>query len=266
MKPQRRRGLFVQAAAVHWQVRGVGGCEWGRMSACNPTCDQPGWQGFRAVPWTHSPLFFYHQPVDTIEPHPPPCCQTCLRVFRSNRLVSNSQPTLCLSLSLSAGEKRSALSAQQRLWELLEPAGLAEDSGSSLWLRAYRQVLQEEGADEETQRKAVLMQLWATQVSHRSAGRGGGRGLSLWKAGVSVGNPRQKLRKLMEPDAVVRLSEVDCLHHVFVRPLKASGKGSTAKMLYRNTTTGCWIYKESSIGLVKHIWYHYYYDYYGDDV
>lgn len=51
----------------------------------------------------------------------------------------------------------------------MESAGLAKDSGSSLWLHDYRQVLQEEGADEETQKKAVLMQLWATQVSHRSA-------------------------------------------------------------------------------------------------
>lgn len=65
-------------------------------------------------------------------------------------------------------EKRTAQSVRQRLWELLAPAGLTEDSGSSPWLHAYRQLLQEEGTDEETQKKAVLMQLWASQVSPTS--------------------------------------------------------------------------------------------------
>lgn len=62
-------------------------------------------------------------------------------------------------------EKRKAQSVRLRLWELLAPAGLTEDMGASPWLQAYRRLLQEEGADEETQKKAVLMQLWATQVS-----------------------------------------------------------------------------------------------------
>lgn len=62
-------------------------------------------------------------------------------------------------------EKRTAQTVRQRLWELLAQAGLAEDSGSNPWLHAYRRLLQEEGADEEMQRRAILMQLWATQVS-----------------------------------------------------------------------------------------------------
>lgn len=65
-------------------------------------------------------------------------------------------------------EKRTAQSVRQRLWELLAPAGLTEDSGSSPWLHDYRRLLREEGANEETQKKAVLMQLWATQVSETS--------------------------------------------------------------------------------------------------
>ncbi|XP_030276987.1 prostacyclin synthase-like [Sparus aurata] len=65
--------------------------------------------------------------------------------------------------TLKPEEKRTAQSVRQRLWELLAPAGLTEDSGSSPWLHAYRRLLQEEGVDEEMQRKAVLMQLWATQ-------------------------------------------------------------------------------------------------------
>lgn len=65
-------------------------------------------------------------------------------------------------------EKKTAQTVRQKLWELLAQAGLTEDSGSSPWLHAYRRLLQEGGADEETQRRAVLMQLWATQVSEMS--------------------------------------------------------------------------------------------------
>ena len=73
--------------------------------------------------------------------------------------------TLSLTLLVCATEeKRTAQSVRQRLWEFLAPAGLAEGAGSSPWLQAYRQLLQEEGADKETQSRALLMQLWATQV------------------------------------------------------------------------------------------------------
>lgn len=68
-------------------------------------------------------------------------------------------------------EKRTAQSVQQRLWELLAPAGLTEDPETSPWLHAYRRLLQEEGVDKQTQEKALLMQLWATQVSQASEKR-----------------------------------------------------------------------------------------------
>lgn len=68
-------------------------------------------------------------------------------------------------------EKRTAQSVQRRLWELLAPAGLTEDSEMSPWLHAYRRLLQEEGVDKQTQEKALLMQLWAAQVSQTSEKR-----------------------------------------------------------------------------------------------
>lgn len=55
---------------------------------------------------------------------------------------------------------------KQKLWDLLAQAGLRQDS--SLWMQSYRRHLQAEGADEETQRKAMLLQLWATQVSEKT--------------------------------------------------------------------------------------------------
>ncbi|KAF7711616.1 prostacyclin synthase-like [Silurus meridionalis] len=63
--------------------------------------------------------------------------------------------------TLKSGEKQTAGLVKQRLWELLAQAGLREDS--SLWMQSYRHHLEEEGADKETQRKAMLLQLWATQ-------------------------------------------------------------------------------------------------------
>ncbi|XP_035518025.1 prostacyclin synthase-like [Morone saxatilis] len=83
--------------------------------------------------------------------------------------------------TLKPEEKRTAQSVRQRLWELLAPAGLTEDSGSSPWLHAYRCLLQEEGADKETQKKAILMQLWATQGNVGPA--------AFWLLGYLLTNP-----------------------------------------------------------------------------
>ncbi|XP_028262471.1 prostacyclin synthase-like [Parambassis ranga] len=83
--------------------------------------------------------------------------------------------------TLKSEEKRTAQSVQKRLWELLAPAGLTEDSGSNPWLHAYRRLLQGEGTDEETQKKAVLMQLWATQGNVGPA--------SFWLLGYLLTNP-----------------------------------------------------------------------------
>ncbi|XP_076870462.1 prostacyclin synthase-like [Brachyhypopomus gauderio] len=63
--------------------------------------------------------------------------------------------------TLKSGEKQAVGLVKSRLWELLALAGLREES--SAWMRSYREHLQEQGADQETQRKAMLLQLWATQ-------------------------------------------------------------------------------------------------------
>uniref|UniRef100_A0A3P8TIP8 Prostacyclin synthase n=1 Tax=Amphiprion percula TaxID=161767 RepID=A0A3P8TIP8_AMPPE len=83
--------------------------------------------------------------------------------------------------TLKPEEKKTALSVRKRLWELLAPAGLTEGSGSSPWLHDYRRLLQEEGTDEETQRRAVLMQLWASQGNVGPA--------AFWLLGYLLTNP-----------------------------------------------------------------------------
>lgn len=58
-----------------------------------------------------------------------------------------------------------ANSARGRLWELLTPASADRNAKDLSWLQSYIQHLQEEGLDADTQRKAMLLQLWVTQVS-----------------------------------------------------------------------------------------------------
>ncbi|KAG7219258.1 hypothetical protein INR49_019206 [Caranx melampygus] len=83
--------------------------------------------------------------------------------------------------TLKSDEKKTARGIQQRLWTLLSPAGLTQDPGSSLWLHDYRRLLEEEGADEDTQTRAVLMQLWATQGNVGPA--------AFWLLGFLLTNP-----------------------------------------------------------------------------
>lgn len=83
--------------------------------------------------------------------------------------------------TLKAEEKRTAQRVQKRLLELLAPAGLIEESGSSPWLHAYRRLLQEEGTNEEMQTKALLMQLWASQGNVGPA--------AFWLLGFLLTNP-----------------------------------------------------------------------------
>ncbi|XP_054641160.1 prostacyclin synthase-like isoform X2 [Dunckerocampus dactyliophorus] len=83
--------------------------------------------------------------------------------------------------TLKPEERRTAQSVRHRLWELLGPAGQTEDSGSKRWLHGYRRLLQREGADKEMQRRAVLMQLWATQGNVGPA--------AFWLLGFLLTNP-----------------------------------------------------------------------------
>lgn len=134
---------------------------------------------------TYNSLFMF--PMFMLHTSPTRLCfqdyVTCISLSTLDSLIKLAQSDLicftnvCLCLLLThlpacsclcvSEEKRTAQSVRGRLWELLAPAGLGEGSGSSPWLRDYRHLLQEEGVDEETQRKALLLQLWATQVSHR---------------------------------------------------------------------------------------------------
>ena len=50
------------------------------------------------------------------------------------------------------------------LWKLLSPARLATRAQRSNWLQSYLLHLEEIGVSEEMQARALVLQLWATQV------------------------------------------------------------------------------------------------------
>uniref|UniRef100_A0A672MT52 Prostacyclin synthase n=1 Tax=Sinocyclocheilus grahami TaxID=75366 RepID=A0A672MT52_SINGR len=62
-------------------------------------------------------------------------------------------------------EKQIASSAREKLWKWLTPSCLDRKPERQSWLGNYVQHLQDEGIDAETQRRAMLLQLWVTQVS-----------------------------------------------------------------------------------------------------
>ncbi|TRY89381.1 hypothetical protein DNTS_015312 [Danionella cerebrum] len=60
-------------------------------------------------------------------------------------------------------EKQIASSAREELWKWLTQSCLDGKTGRQSWLGSYIQQLQDEGVDAETQRRAMLLQLWVTQ-------------------------------------------------------------------------------------------------------
>lgn len=74
--------------------------------------------------------------------------------------ICNAHP-LC---SIPAGDKDHVSKVKGRLWRLLSPARLATRAHRSTWLESYLLHLQETGVSEEMQARALVLQLWATQV------------------------------------------------------------------------------------------------------
>ncbi|XP_053492268.1 prostacyclin synthase [Ictalurus furcatus] len=60
-------------------------------------------------------------------------------------------------------ELKIASSARKRLWELLCPDWFFTGTVAQSWMQTYLQHLKEQGIDTQTQRRAMLLQLWVTQ-------------------------------------------------------------------------------------------------------
>lgn len=72
--------------------------------------------------------------------------------------------TILLLCSVPAGDKDHASSVKDHLWKLLSPARVATRADRSSWLESYLRHLEEMGVSEEMQARALVLQLWATQV------------------------------------------------------------------------------------------------------
>ncbi|KAL4655962.1 prostacyclin synthase-like [Arapaima gigas] len=83
--------------------------------------------------------------------------------------------------TLKPEEKREAELVRKHLWSLLSPAQPGEGAAPSPWLQGYLKHLKEEGADEDTQTRALLLQLWATQGNVGPA--------AFWLLGFLLTNP-----------------------------------------------------------------------------
>ncbi|CAL9704666.1 unnamed protein product [Knipowitschia caucasica] len=108
--------------------------------------------------------------------------------------------------TLKPEEKKLSQSVRQRLCALLSPVGGGEeDSGAGSWVHSYRRMLQDEGVDHDTQNKALLMQLWASQGNAGPA--------AFWLLGFLLTNPDAMTAVKKEFRGISQTSET-CLFNV----------------------------------------------------
>ncbi|XP_070966849.1 prostacyclin synthase [Oncorhynchus clarkii lewisi] len=116
--------------------------------------------------------------------------------------------------TLKQEEKRTASLSQERLWELLSPAWLSRGKGSesSSWQQSYLSHLQTEGVETEMQRRAMLLQLWATQGNAGPA--------AFWLLSFLLTHPeamravRKEIRGLrLQEDGSLQRHPLDTLEH-----------------------------------------------------
>uniref|UniRef100_UPI0037E8249F prostacyclin synthase n=1 Tax=Semicossyphus pulcher TaxID=241346 RepID=UPI0037E8249F len=103
--------------------------------------------------------------------------------------------------TIKRGERKTAYSSRQRLWELLSPICLSGGSESDSWQQSYHHFLQEEGVDAEMQKRAFLLQLWTTQCNAGPA--------AFWLLGFLLTHPeamkavKSEIRRLTLQDPLI---------------------------------------------------------------
>ncbi|XP_068170456.1 prostacyclin synthase isoform X2 [Antennarius striatus] len=114
--------------------------------------------------------------------------------------------------SLKQAERKTVISTQEQLWELLSPKWTSRESESSSWQLSYHHFLQEEGVDAEMQKRALLLQLWTTQCNAGPA--------AFWLLGFLLTHPEAMEALKSE---ISGLSHRDAsLEHPLINPLEAS--------------------------------------------
>ncbi|KAK7155697.1 hypothetical protein R3I93_010368 [Phoxinus phoxinus] len=87
---------------------------------------------------------------------------TLTEVYEEFRRFDKLLPKLART-TVNKAEKQIANSAREKLWKCLTPQCFDGKPKDQSWLENYVQHLQDEGIDTETQRRAMLLQLWVTQ-------------------------------------------------------------------------------------------------------
>uniref|UniRef100_A0A8C1Y6V0 Prostacyclin synthase n=1 Tax=Cyprinus carpio TaxID=7962 RepID=A0A8C1Y6V0_CYPCA len=109
-------------------------------------------------------------------------------IYEAFRQFDKILPKLART-TVNKEEKQIASSAREKLWKWLTPTHLDRKSEHQSWLGNYVQQLQDEGVDAETQRRAMLLQLW---VTHGNTGPA-----AFWLLGYLLTHP-EALRAVRE--------------------------------------------------------------------
>ncbi|XP_062324609.1 prostacyclin synthase [Osmerus eperlanus] len=116
--------------------------------------------------------------------------------------------------TLNQGDRKTAVSCRERLWELLSPTwgpelgtrlGTAEGPDGLSWQQNYLQYLKEDGVGAEMQKRALLLQLWATQGNAGPA--------AFWLLGFLLTHP-EAMRAVREEIRGLPLQEGFPQHHL----------------------------------------------------
>ncbi|KAG7267008.1 hypothetical protein CRUP_028255 [Coryphaenoides rupestris] len=122
-------------------------------------------------------------------------------------LPSIKQRAFC---PVSCPEDKLATSTRESLWQLLSPpAWLDGPGGPCWWQKSYQSFLGEVGVDAETQRRALLMQLWTTQCNAGPA--------SFWLLGFLLRHPEAMQAVQAEVRGVL---QEPSLHHSSLEQLR----------------------------------------------
>ncbi|KAF7711534.1 hypothetical protein HF521_000545 [Silurus meridionalis] len=84
--------------------------------------------------------------------------------------------------SANKDELKVASTAQNRLWELLCPNWFFTEAVAQSWIQTYLEHLEKQGLDLQTQRRALLLQLWVTQGNAGPA--------AFWMLGFLLTHPK----------------------------------------------------------------------------
>ncbi|XP_023661213.1 prostacyclin synthase isoform X2 [Paramormyrops kingsleyae] len=123
--------------------------------------------------------------------------------------------------TLSLVEKRTACSARQHLWNLLSLSYHSRPAVSSSWQQEYHQYLQEMGLDKETQRRAMLLQLWVTQCNAGPA--------AFWLLGWLLTHPKAMQSVRAEIERIMPNS-AECLNNTHKTPVFDSVLNETLRL------------------------------------